>query len=130
MTALRQALVSTAAVVVWASQARGCEIRRTVTGWLQAFETAGPMSVHRRDWFPEAMLLIAPVGLVTVIAGCATLPNGRRWGEDATIVPGWERVRASAIKAASDPWGMGASGGWRCHSGGSLGSEDIQLGAP
>jgi len=25
------------------------------------------MSVHRREWFPEAMLLIAAVGLVTVI---------------------------------------------------------------
>jgi hypothetical protein len=32
------------------------------------------------------------------------LPNGRGWGEDATIVPGWERVRASAVNAASDPW--------------------------
>jgi membrane-associated phospholipid phosphatase len=38
------------------------------------------------------------------VAGCATLPNDRSWGEDVTIAPGWERVRASAVNAASDPW--------------------------
>jgi membrane-associated phospholipid phosphatase len=38
------------------------------------------------------------------IAGCASLPNGHRWGEDATLTPGWERVRASAVHAAEDPW--------------------------
>jgi membrane-associated phospholipid phosphatase len=36
--------------------------------------------------------------------GCTTLPNGHRWGEDVTIAPGWERVRASAVSAATDPW--------------------------
>ena len=39
----------------------------------QAFETAGPMSVHRREWFPEAILLIGAVGLVTVIFGFTPL---------------------------------------------------------
>ena len=39
----------------------------------QAFETAGPISVHRREWFPEAMLLIGAVGLVTVIFGLTPL---------------------------------------------------------
>jgi membrane-associated phospholipid phosphatase len=38
------------------------------------------------------------------VSGCTTLQNGRSWGEDATIVPGWERVRASAVNAARDPW--------------------------
>jgi hypothetical protein len=38
------------------------------------------------------------------LSGCATLPNGRLWGEDATLLPGWERVRSSAIEAARDPW--------------------------
>jgi membrane-associated phospholipid phosphatase len=38
------------------------------------------------------------------VTGCATLPDGRRWGEDVTIAPGWERVRTSALNAAKDPW--------------------------
>lgn len=40
-------------------------------------------------------------------AGCATLPNGRGWGEDATIAPGWARVGAAALDAAKSPrfWG-------------------------
>jgi PAP2 superfamily len=38
------------------------------------------------------------------VSGCATLPNDRLWGEDATIRPGWERVGASAVEAARDPW--------------------------
>ena len=42
--------------------------------------------------------------LSLVLAGCGTLPSGRGWGEDATWQPGWERVRASAVNAARDPW--------------------------
>jgi membrane-associated phospholipid phosphatase len=43
--------------------------------------------------------------LVTlVLSGCATLPSGHGWGEDATVRPGWERVRASAENAVRDPW--------------------------
>jgi hypothetical protein len=38
------------------------------------------------------------------VSGCATLPNDRLWGEDATIRPGWERISASAVGAARDPW--------------------------
>lgn len=36
--------------------------------------------------------------------GCGTLPNGRAWGEDATLRPGWERVGVAAANAARDPW--------------------------
>ena len=39
-----------------------------------------------------------------MLTGCATLPNGRGWGEDATWRPGWKRVGAAAAEAASDPW--------------------------
>ncbi len=42
--------------------------------------------------------------IALALAGCATLPNGRRWGADATIAPGWHRVRSAAIKAVTDPW--------------------------
>lgn len=39
-----------------------------------------------------------------MLQGCATLPNGHVWGEDATLRPGWNRVRESAVAAARDPW--------------------------
>jgi membrane-associated phospholipid phosphatase len=38
------------------------------------------------------------------LTGCAALPGARLWGEDATISPGWERVRAAVVEAAHDPW--------------------------
>lgn len=44
---------------------------------------------------------------VVLLGGCASLPNGRGWGEDATYRPGWERVRRSALGAVRDPWVWG-----------------------
>jgi len=41
---------------------------------------------------------------VLLLDGCASLPNGQLWGEDATYRPGWERVRRSALEAVRDPW--------------------------
>jgi hypothetical protein len=46
-------------------------------------------------------LLLLPA--VCLFAGCASLPDQNRWGEDATYRPGWERVRHSAIEAVRDP---------------------------
>ena len=44
---------------------------------------------------------VALLGLV--LTGCAgLLPDGRRWGEDATIKPGWDVVWWSAARAALD----------------------------
>jgi hypothetical protein len=45
-----------------------------------------------------------PLVAVAALSGCSTLPNGRLWGEDATVRPGWERVQESALNAARDPW--------------------------
>lgn len=45
------------------------------------------------------------------LSGCAALPNGHRWGADVTISPGWARIRASAIEAATDPWVWGPLAG-------------------
>jgi membrane-associated phospholipid phosphatase len=45
-----------------------------------------------------AMLMALP------LAGCATLPDGRQWGADVTVAPGWAQVRTAAIRAATDPW--------------------------
>jgi len=48
------------------------------------------------------------IAVVAIVAsGCATLPNGRDWGENATFAPGWERVRRAAENAALDPWVWG-----------------------
>ncbi|MFZ2508987.1 MAG: phosphatase PAP2 family protein [Steroidobacteraceae bacterium] len=38
------------------------------------------------------------------LVGCGTLPDGRLWGKDVTFSPGWERIRASALQSARDPW--------------------------
>lgn len=48
--------------------------------------------------------IISTLCLVAALCGCGTLPSGREWGEDATWRPGWDRVRASAVNAARDPW--------------------------
>jgi len=42
-----------------------------------------------------SILLIFPL-----IASCGTLSSGRRWGEDATLFPGWERIKKSAVDVA------------------------------
>lgn len=47
-----------------------------------------------------AVVLLAALSL----AGCATLPNGDRWGAHVTIAPGWAQIRAAAVRAATDPW--------------------------
>jgi hypothetical protein len=44
-------------------------------------------------------ILLASIAL----AGCGRLPDGRGWGQDVTIVPGWDRVGRAAREAASDP---------------------------
>jgi len=47
------------------------------------------------------------VGAFITLCGCATLPDGQGWGEDATVAPGWERVMRAAENAAKDPWVWG-----------------------
>ncbi|HEY5754860.1 MAG TPA: phosphatase PAP2 family protein [Steroidobacter sp.] len=42
-----------------------------------------------------------------LLSACGTLPDGKGWGEGATLTPGWERVRDSAANAAKDPWTWG-----------------------
>jgi hypothetical protein len=46
----------------------------------------------------------ATLSIVVFASGCATLPNGHGWGEDATLRPGWTRMREAAVDAAKDPW--------------------------
>lgn len=47
---------------------------------------------------------LALAAAAVALAGCATLPSGRGWGADATIRPGWERVREAAVTSVRDPW--------------------------
>lgn len=42
-----------------------------------------------------------------LLSACGTLPDGKGWGESATLLPGWERVQTSAVNAAKDPWTWG-----------------------
>ena len=49
-----------------------------------------------------ALLFLAVMTLI-MLQGCGTLPNGRRWGEDATLTPGWNRIKESAVNAALSP---------------------------
>ena len=44
------------------------------------------------------------VSVVLFLCGCSTLPNGRGWGQDATIKPGWQTIRESAVRAARSPY--------------------------
>jgi hypothetical protein len=39
-----------------------------------------------------------------LMSGCASLPDDRAWGRDATARPGWGQVAASAAGSVSDPW--------------------------
>lgn len=44
-------------------------------------------------------------------SACTTLPDGSRWGESATLTPGWQRVKASAVDAVKSPWVWGPLAG-------------------
>jgi len=46
---------------------------------------------------------LVPLISAALLAGCGTLPSGRAWGEEATLVPGWQRVREAAGSAARNP---------------------------
>jgi membrane-associated phospholipid phosphatase len=38
-----------------------------------------------------------------ICIGCGTLANGRGWGQDATLFPGWDRVGKAALHAVLEP---------------------------
>jgi len=52
------------------------------------------------------LLLFSMIGLM-ILQGCGTLSNGQKWGQNATLTPGWDRVKTSAVNAALSPetWG-------------------------
>ncbi len=38
-----------------------------------------------------------------ILPACGTMANGRRWGQDVTLAPGWARVGKAAVNAATSP---------------------------
>jgi len=38
------------------------------------------------------------------LSGCATLPDGSRWGENAGFRVGWDRTADATMQAAKSPW--------------------------
>jgi len=51
---------------------------------------------HLRDFLLTCSILI-------LLSGCGTLPNGRAWGEDATLRPGLPKIRSAALRAIQSP---------------------------
>lgn len=49
--------------------------------------------------FLNALLIL----LLGFLAGCGTLPSGKIWGRDATLTPGWDRVKNAAGRSATSP---------------------------
>ena len=58
-----------------------------------------PAHLPARRGSPLAVLL-----LISLCSGCAVLPSGSGWGEQATIRPGWQAIKTAASEAALDPW--------------------------
>jgi membrane-associated phospholipid phosphatase len=56
-------------------------------------------TLHRS---PGANGLLAVSGAL-VLTACATLPDGRTWGADTTVRPGWEKVGQAALAAVEAP---------------------------
>ena len=52
------------------------------------------------------LLFLSTLSLM-MLEGCGTLSNGRKWGQDATLTPGWDRIKESAVNAtlSSETWG-------------------------
>jgi hypothetical protein len=60
------------------------------------------MHHHRAQKSPILLLLLSAITLIT-LQGCGTLSNGHKWGGDATLSPGWDRIKTSAVSAALSP---------------------------
>lgn len=44
-----------------------------------------------------------PALLAVLLSGCATLPNGRGWGQDATLFPGFKKIAIAAVDSLQSP---------------------------
>jgi len=73
------------------------------------FPASLPSSIRRGKWSHgiQAIWILLLAAAIASVCGCATLPSGRGWGQDATAFPGWHRLWAAAKEAALEPatWG-------------------------
>ena len=51
----------------------------------------------------NAVRLSAIIFSLSIFCGCGTLPNGKGWGADATMSPGWDRVGKAAYNSMVSP---------------------------
>src|SRR5450631_3645211 len=51
-----------------------------------------------------AVRLSVMICCVSFFCGCATLPNGKGWGEGSTMSPGWDKVGKAAYNAMASPF--------------------------
>src|SRR5512135_2006386 len=62
------------------------------------------LNQFENDSYP--MSSIASILLILcscILSACGTMANGRGWGQDATLAPGWGRVGQAALNAAMAP---------------------------
>jgi membrane-associated phospholipid phosphatase len=50
-----------------------------------------------------AQVLLFSVAILVCLQGCGTMPDGGRWGADATWRPGWDRTKNSFVDAMTSP---------------------------
>lgn len=56
---------------------------------------------HTLRW--SACFIFSALLACLALQGCGTMNNGRRWGEDATLRPGWSKAGSSAYNAVTSP---------------------------
>ena len=79
--------------------------------WQEQFLKAGRVTLKKRPQYAQDRLanykeLLAVVFFCFFIvcnSGCGTMSNGRQWGQDATLFPGWEKVGNAALDAVVSP---------------------------
>lgn len=59
----------------------------------------------------HAVRLPVMILLLSLIFGCGTLRNGKGWGENATISPGWDKVTKAAYNSMVSPFTWGPVAG-------------------
>lgn len=54
----------------------------------------------RTGHWPDRMIAPAQLCLLCLLSGCGTMDNGRGWGQDVSLAPGWEKIGRAAKNAA------------------------------
>lgn len=48
-------------------------------------------------------MIVSALFFLLFLSGCAAVSGERIWGENATLTPGWHRIKTAAVNAAIDP---------------------------